>query len=416
MNPNDVKIVFRIFKRQKTHLMIIVMNLAVGLALAIVLFASASTPGGDWQRPEGNDERIGSAHAGLFERFAVVTYVLNPDQEKKAEALIKSLRRFGGDYGGVPVYVVLGNPKDVPCERLRQAGVQLVPTDADELGRRYPLAIKAYAAAQIERLAADRIDTLAWFDPETLVVGPLQALDLGDKFDAAVKPVFKVNNVALPADASPDAFWKPIYKATGLDPARIPVVKSILEGRSIKAYFNCEIFSVRPRMGIFREWAARLESFLKDQEYQRTACLDSLHRLFLHQAVLSAVIVSKTQASRRAELPNSCGYPFNLHRDLPPAQKAAALNGLSGIILETVWDDDPGWMKLMEIHEPLRGWLRRAFTDYKMVIPGVFREERGQGCNSYLFTTEQGCGAIDNCQRFIGGGCGISEWLVCQMP
>jgi len=407
MNPNDVKIVFRIFKRQKTHLMIIVMNLAVGLALAIVLFASASTPGGDWQRPEGNGGRIGSAHAGPFERFAVVTYVLNPDQEKKAEALIKSLRRFGGDYGGVPVYVVLGNPKDVPCERLRQDGVQLVPTDAAELGRRYPLAIKAYAAAQIERLAADRFDTLAWFDPETLIVGPLQALDLRDRFDAAVKPVFKVNNVGLAANAPPDAFWKPIYRATGLDPAKIPIVKSILEGQPIKAYFNCEIFSVRPRVGIFREWAARLEPFLKDQEYQRTACLDSLHRLFLHQAVLSAVIVSKTRASRRGELPNSCGYPINLHRDLPQAQKVAALNGLSGIIVETVWDDNPGWLKLMEIREPLKSWLRQAFSDYKMVVPGLYREETAQGCNSYLFATEQGGVLVDT-----GGTDNPDSWLL----
>ena len=335
----------------------------VGLALATLLFMSASAASEDRQGPEGI--------AGPADRFAVVTYVLNPDQEGKAEILIKSLRRFGGDYGGVPVYVVLGNPQDVPCARLRQDGVELVPTDAGELGRRYPLAIKAYAAAQIERLTAERFDTLAWFDPETLVVGPLQALDLEDRFDAAVKPVFKLNKVALPADAPPDAFWEPIYRAVGLNVEAIPVVNSILEGRPIKAYFNCEIFSVRPRIGIFREWTARLESLLKDQDYQRAACPDFLHRLFLHQAVLSAVIISKTQASRRAELPDSCGYPLNLHQDLPPARKAAALNDLSGVILETLWDDNPDWMNLLEIREPLRSWLQQAFTDYRTVVPGI---------------------------------------------
>ena len=336
----------------------------VGLALATLLFMSASAAKRARPRPEGT--------AGLAERFAIVTYVLTPDQEGKAEILIKSLRRFGGDYGGVPVYVVLGNPRDVPCARLRQDGVELVPTDASKLGQRYPLAIKAYAAAQIERLTADRFDTLAWFDPETMVVGPLTSLDLGEAFDAAVKPVFKLNKVALPADAPPDAFWKPIFRETGLSVEEIPVVKSILEGRPIKAYFNCEIFSVRPRIGIFREWAARLEPFLKDQDYQWTACPDLLHRLFLHQAVLSAVIISKTQATRRAELPDSCGYPLNLHQDLPPARKAAALNGLSGVILETLWDDNPDWMNLLEIREPLRSWLQQAFSDYRMVMR-VFR-------------------------------------------
>ncbi len=358
------------------------LSLLIGLALAIPLFLSTSGPGGDRPGPKGDGKRPGSVHADRPARFAVVTYVLDPDQERKADVLIKSLRRFGGDYSGVPVYVVLGDPRGLPCARLRQAGVHLVPTDADELGRRYPLAIKAYAAAQIELLTADRIDTLAWFDPETIVVGSIQALDLGDRYDVAVKPVFKRNNVGLPADAPPDAFWEPVYRASGLNPANIPVVKTIAEERSVKAYFNCEVFSVRPRVGILREWRSRLEPFLKDPDYQRTACPDFLHRLFLHQAVLSAVVVSKTQASGRAELPDSCGYPLNLHHELPRARKAASLNGLSVVILETLWDDRPDWLEIMEVREPLRSWLKQAFTDYNAAVPGICREEREQGCNS----------------------------------
>ncbi|MDH4272034.1 MAG: MBL fold metallo-hydrolase, partial [Candidatus Aminicenantes bacterium] len=367
------------------------------LAVAIPSFLAVSPAGGN---------RC-SVDPGPSGRLALVTYVLNPDQERKAEVLIKSLRRFGGAYSGIPVYVVLGNPQDLPCPRLRQAGVELVPTDADETARRYPLAIKAYAAAQIERLVADRVDTLAWFDPETLVIGPLPALDLGKNFDTAVRPVFKVNNVGLAADAPPDVFWGPIYRATGLNPAKIPVVETLLEEQSIKAYYNCEIFSVRPRVGIFRRWAACLETFLKDPEFQRTACPDSLHRLFLHQAVLSAVVVSKTSASRRRDLPDSCGYPLNLHQNLPPARKAAAINGLSAVILETVWDDQPGWMKMMESREPLKSWLRQAFTDYKMVVPGIYREERAQGCNSYLFTAGQGSVLVD-----AGGTDDPDSWLL----
>jgi len=316
-----------------------------------------------------------SPEEGGAGRFAVVTYVLSPDQEKKAEVLIKSLRAFGGDYGYVPVYVVLGDPHRLPCPRLQREGVHLVATDAPEIGRRFPLAVKAYAAAQIERLMDDRIDTLAWFDPETMVVGPLEDLDLGRRYDAAVKPVFKVNNVGLAAGTQPDAFWNPIYQATGLDPDKVPIVKTIVEDKPIKAYFNCEIFSVRPRAGIFGAWAARIEPFLTDTDYQRTGCPDFLHRLFLHQAVLSAVIIAKTQTPRRAELTDSCGYPLNLHHDLPQGRKASALNGLSGVILENIWDTRSDWMTWLEIREPLRSWLRRAYDEYKKTGPSVTGEE-----------------------------------------
>ncbi len=369
----------------------------VGIALAIPLFLSA------FPLTRGRE----AVHARPSGRFALVTYVLNPDQERKAEALIKSLRRFGGAYSGIPVYVVLGDPQNLPCTRLRQPDVRLIPTDAEEIGLRYPLAIKAYAAAQVERLVADYVDTLAWFDPETLVLGPLQALDLGSTFDAAVRPVFKLNNIGLAADASPDVFWRPIYRATGLNPSKIPVVKTLVEGKSIKAYYNCEVFSVRPRAGIFRRWAACLEPFLKDQDFQREACPDPPHRLFLHQAVLSAVIVSQAPASRRQVLIDSCGYPLNLHQELPTARRAAVFNALSAIILEDLWDNQPGWLKMLDSREPLKTWLHQAFTDYKMVVPGVYREERAQGCNSYLFVTEQGSVLVD-----AGGTDDPESWLL----
>lgn len=338
-------------------------------ALFLLLSLTDSAPRGVLFGPE----------ADRAERFAVVTYVLNPDQEKKAEVLIKSLRAFGGDYGPVPVYVVLGDPHRLPCPRLRREGVHLVATDAPEIGLRYPLAVKAFAAAQIERLTDGRIDTLAWFDPETMVVGSLEDLDLGRRYDAAVKPVFKLNTIGLAAGEQPDAFWNPIYQATGLDPGKVPIVKTIVEDAPIKAYFNCEIFSVRPRAGIFREWAARLEPLLTDADYQRAACPDFLHRLFLHQAVLSAVIIAKTPIPRRAELPDSCGYPLNLHHDLPQDRKASALNGLSGVILENIWDTRPDWMTWLEIREPLRSWLRRAYNEYKRTGPGITGAHRTDG-------------------------------------
>ncbi len=110
----------------------------MAVALAIIVFVPAPAPAANRPIPEADSDPRGLVPAGRSARFAVVTYILTPDQEKKAEVLIKSLRRFGGDYGPAPVYVVLGDPKNLPGTRLQQDGVQLVPTDAGDIGRRSP--------------------------------------------------------------------------------------------------------------------------------------------------------------------------------------------------------------------------------------------------------------------------------------
>jgi len=96
-----------------------------------------------------------------------------------------------------------------------------------------------------------------------------------------------------------DEFWSAIYTVTGVDPATVPAVESLVESTIIRFYINCGIIAYRPKLGICQEWARAFSVMVRDAAFQSSACADPLHRVFLHQAVLSAVVLART---RQAEL------------------------------------------------------------------------------------------------------------------
>jgi hypothetical protein len=145
---------------------------------------------------------------------------------------------------------------------------------------------------------------------------------------------------------------------------QVPVVETIGDEKKIRAYFNCEIFSVNPKLGIFSEWSKILLNLLNDSTYQKNACNGFLQQLFLHQAVLSAVIISKVGHDKIHWLPLSCGYPYNLHTRLPENKRAKLLDSLSCVILENVWIKNPDWMKEININEPLKKWIQKEFSEF----------------------------------------------------
>ncbi|GEM_PF-3627515 len=314
---------------------------------------------------------VGLASGGT--RIAIVTFVSSPDQERLVKAMIRSIRERGGGDRESLIFVVTADAENLPCKSLTQDGVVVLPLEMERAFLDYPLALKAYAAAQVENKVKESAGTLVWLDPGVLVLKPLEALALGDGFDAAVRPVTLANTIAMAPQAAPNDYWQPIYKETRLDYAGLPVLKTITDGQEIQPYYNCEVFSFNPRLGIAGEWARLLTRLLKDEKYQKSACTTFLRKLFLHQAVLSAVITSRIKPERIKALPLTSGYPFSQHERLPEGKKAACLEGISVAIFDRSWQQDPDWLNRVPAGAPLRSWLAAVYGDY--LASGAKKEE-----------------------------------------
>jgi len=81
-----------------------------------------------------------------------------------------------------------------------------------------------------------------------------------------------------------------------------------------------------------------------------------LHRIFLHQAIFSALIAAAVPLERLRILPPEYNYPYNLHASLLPEQRVRAFNDLVTFTYEnrTI---DPAGLADIAVDEPLRSWL-----------------------------------------------------------
>jgi len=336
--------------------------------------------------------------------MAFATLVGDSEQERAAALLIEGIRAFGGDYRDSPVYVLLADPDNVPASRLQRAGVRLVPLRLGATALGDPFAVKAYAAATAESLAAGRVRTLAWFDAETFLFQPPQEMALAPGRSVALKPVHLTNAVGLPEGAPLDGYWSAISRACGADTGRFFAIESQVDARRLRAYFNCGIFSVRPELGILRDWAQVLDGLLRDEGFQRRWCADRPHRIFLHQVVLSALLVTRLQPQEFHFLPAAYGYPLHLHDRMPAGKRARALNDLVTAHHEAIWKGNPDWMQVVPAEGTLKTWLTEAYLRSLMVTEHIYREEGS--CNSYLVTTAKGSVLIDP-----GGASAPHSWL-----
>jgi hypothetical protein len=292
-------------------------------------------------------------------RVVFATYAEGAAQARKAAVLVDSLRRFGGALAEAPFFAVADADGRAELAKAGLAGTTVLPLEAAAVARGVPFAAKAYAAAAAERLV-EGAETLAWMDPESLVVAPPRALDLGPGAAVALRPVFLVNAVGLAEEAPVDGYWARLFREAGVDPASVPAVESFADEKRIRFYVNCGVIAWRPGRGIAREWVRVLAAVLADEAWSKEHVTEPRHLVFLHQAVVSAVILSRTSAAERRWLPPDHGYPLNLHDRLPAAKRARRLEDLACFIYDTLWDRDPDWLARAPVGEPLRGWLEDA--------------------------------------------------------
>lgn len=325
--------------------------------------------------------------------FAIVTYTGDPIQERSTRVFIKSLRDRGGNYKNAPIYVVLTDPEHVPGRSLAGENIHLLTLKMDSTCSTYPLAVKAFAAAQVEAIVKDTHTTLAWFDPATLILDSLDELDLENRYGVSVRPVSLANTIGIPPATEPDAYWKPLYQALGLNYQTMPGYTTIVDEKPIQPYFNCEIFSVDPRRGIFSQWARLLTQFIQNETYQKEVCTTFLRRLFLHQAVLSAVIMAHVAPEEIKALSIRSGYPYGQHDQLSAAKKVKTLNELSAVIFDYQWEQNPSWLEKIPAEGSLKEWLMETFIEYCKITEHLYRMEGS--CNAYLVTTDAGSVLID---------------------
>ena len=294
-------------------------------------------------------------------KIVFVMLVTSPAEEKQANILISSIRDFGGIYADNPVYLFMSDTLGAPCRSIKSPNVKLISLDVNSELPDYPFLYKVLACAQAEELLQGKSEIIVWMDVDGLVLSEPTEFYLGKNKKIAIRPVNLRNNVGLPADEPADLYWKKIYEYTKLRVNKIPVVETLVDKQEVRMYLNCAIFSIRSDLGIFSEWKKLFLLLLNDPEYQSKSCTTINHKIFLHQAVLSAIVAKRIRENEIQWFSQKAGYPLHHHDEMDHDKKVYILNQLESLIYERLWDA-PHWiMCTIRVDEPLRSRLRENY-------------------------------------------------------
>jgi len=280
-----------------------------------------------------------------------VTLLLSAESEQSVRRAIASLREFGGVLASSPVLVFA--PASLSGSGIgRLEGVEVASLELEPELARYPFGAKVSACAQAEARVTRGTRSLVWLGPGCLVFNPPELFALGPDYDAAFRPVH-VANIGSPRSGPMNEYWAHVYAAVGAKDSD-ESVESLLDGRRLRPYYNTHCFSINPGLGVMKAWLDSFRSLIADKAFQSGPCRNDLHRIFLHQAVLSALVTRSIAPGRVRVLPPTYSYPLHFHDKLAGTQQARVMNDIAVAAHEE--DSD---LAAVPAKEPLRSWLKR---------------------------------------------------------
>ncbi len=287
----------------------------------------------------------------------LISYADSPEEWVRVKILEESLRRFGGEmsHSRILVYDVLGDGIPESISFLEDVEVRKLDVPAGI--RNYLFATKVIAMAQAEAEHPDQSLTLTWIDPSCLILNPPGLYELDHNNQAAFRPVH-IQNVGLQVKDPLDDYWHSIYQAAGFEDTSRSI-ESFVDGQLLRVYFNTHAFSIKSGYGLMGRWLELFTRLVKDSEFQTNCCQDQKHRIFLFQAVLSAMIAQALTEEAIRILPPTYNYPYNLQAQIPAGIRASSLSDLVSITYEGR-SLDPQKVKDIEISEPIRSFLKQT--------------------------------------------------------
>lgn len=305
----------------------------------------------------------------------IILFVSEPPTPRDAALFIRSIRRFGGAMKDIPIHVMNDAGAGLSLEPLKGLDIAIHDFQMPPALRDIPFAAKVFACGAAERLLADQASVLLYFDTEMICFSSFEKLLPPDDRLVAVRPVMLLNRVGQAPDQPVSDYWGPIYAEAGLDASAVPAIQASVDEKAIRFYINCEVMAVRPGLGIFREWEKAFRKRAEDPDYVEKVCADPLRQIFLHQAVLSAVLLAKTGPDKIHWIPDKTVYSAHLHERTPAAKKVARLNEAPVTGYDLQYAGDPAVLTFVPIDEPYRSWIVDTAAGFLQEKPGLYREE-----------------------------------------
>lgn len=304
-----------------------------------------------------------SANMNIASESILFTSVVFPStsSETNAVLLAASIREYAGSLAHAPICFFVPEYGEqltmATRNKLDSLNVRLVPLELDKEVLRFPLAHYPLIAAAAESLAKDTTNFLVWLGTNTIVLQEPAAFILPNDKNLGYRPVHHTN-VGSPYNTPLDSYWTLVYEYCNVPEDRIFPMKTHVEGATIRPYFNAGFLITRPEKGLFKTWRNTFLAIYRENSLQELYQNDERYAIFIHQAVLSGIILRMFTLDEMYELPHKYNYPLHLHAEDITDHRPLTLEECITVRHEGFYRDS-SWAEKVPAREPLKQWLAK---------------------------------------------------------
>jgi hypothetical protein len=241
----------------------------------------------------------------------------------------ESIRTFGGQMKEAPVRVYLSST----CQDWDEGTLALLKSmrmdvrfvDIPTEHSWYPYASKVFASSHAESDAKHEAALVAWLDPDMVFVREPREFLLKDEFDIGYRPVQLVNISSL-YDQPIDDFWERVYSMVGVPDSALFSMITTVDNTAIRPHFNAGMIIVRPAKGILQSWAENFGRLASDSVITDLCGNSSQRKIYLHQAALTATLLTNVSHDRMCDLPPTYNYAVFLTEKMADKKTIMALD------------------------------------------------------------------------------------------
>ena len=268
--------------------------------------------------------------------------------------LAASIRKFGASLSDYPIWVLFPKEGAKINKEIKNLflslDVDLIPFSIKNEPQ-FPFINYVLAAANAELLAKRKGLLLAWLGSNTIIFNQPKHFILDVDKNLGYRPVHHTN-IGSFYDEPIDPFWELVYQNCKVSKEQIFPMKTHVDHNKIRPYFNSGCLIVRPEKNLIQLWWKSYKDLYNKQCFKEFYNKNYLYSIFIHQAVLSGVILSNIKKDEFYELPFDYNYPLNLYYNCPFVYRAKNVNELTTVRYEDLED-----LKKVPIQDPLKSWL-----------------------------------------------------------
>ena len=303
-------------------------------------------------------------YSGLKDQnFLFATYVNTERSEKSTFILIESIQAFSGAFCDKPIWCLVPKDDFALSEkvhiRFKDLNVKTIPFKSKS-NVDFPFADLVTAVGHAEDLALNQAEYLAWLNPNSIILHEPTEFFLSEKIKFGYRPVHHTLIGSL-FDAPPDEFWSLIYDYCDVPYDSVFPMKTHVDNKVIRPYFNAGCHVTRPKTGLLKMWEEKFFEIYQKKPMKQIYEQNNRYKVFLHQAVLSGIILSNLEKEEIFEFSSSYNYPLHLFNEDVNENRPLNLNDMTTIRHEGFFED-PNWKETIPLKDPFKEWINTKLS------------------------------------------------------